>query len=50
MLAQLQERNGQGADALANYQSLLSLLASQRANPWRMADASRQAVLRLQGR
>jgi hypothetical protein len=50
MLAQLQERNGEGADALANYQSLLSLLASQRANPWHMADASRQAVLRLQGR
>lgn len=49
MLAQLQERNGDRADALANYQSLLSLLDSQRANPYRMADASRQAVRRLQG-
>jgi hypothetical protein len=48
MLAQLQERNGEGADALTNYQSVLTLLESQRANPWRMADASRQAVRRLQ--
>ena len=50
MLAQLQERNGEGAEALANYQSVLTLLDSQRANPWHMADASRQAVQRLQSR
>jgi hypothetical protein len=50
MLAQLQERNGEDADALTNYQSVLTLLERQRANPWQMADASRQAVRRLQDR
>jgi tetratricopeptide (TPR) repeat protein len=50
MLAQLQERNGQDADALTNYQSVLTLLDRHRANPSRMADASRQAVRRLQDR
>jgi tetratricopeptide (TPR) repeat protein len=50
MLAQLQERNGDRADSVANYRALLALLAEQRSNPWGMADAARNAVARLQGR
>jgi tetratricopeptide (TPR) repeat protein len=50
MLAQLQERNGQDTEALTNHQSVLTLLDRHRANPSRMADASRQAVRRLQDR
>jgi len=48
MLAQLQERNGDRADALASYRSLLALLAGQGSNPWGMVDAARRAVARLQ--
>jgi tetratricopeptide (TPR) repeat protein len=48
MLAQLQERNGDRADALASYRSLLALLTGQRSNPWGMADAARKAIARLQ--
>jgi hypothetical protein len=48
MLAQLQERNGDRADALASYRSLLALLAGQGSNPWGMVDAARRAIARLQ--
>ena len=49
MLAQLQERNGDRADALATYRALAALLAKQGSNPWGMADAARKAIARLQG-
>jgi tetratricopeptide (TPR) repeat protein len=48
MLAQLQERNGDRTDSVANYRSLLALLAEQRSNPWGMAEAARKAIARLQ--
>jgi hypothetical protein len=50
MLAQLQERNGDRADALASYQALLSALTARGADSGSMIDAVRRAVQRLRGR
>lgn len=49
MLAQLQEHSGDRADAVATYQSVLSLLTAQGMNSGRIVDDTRQATRRLHG-
>ena len=50
MLAQLQERSGNCAAALASYESLLSVLAAQGSNSGSLVDAARLAIQRLRSR
>jgi len=50
MLAQLQAHNGDRAEALATYRSLLSALTARGESGGRMVDASRQAIGQLQNR
>lgn len=50
MLAQLQERSGDRAAALASYESLLSVLAAQGNNSGNRVDAVRLAIQRLGSR
>jgi len=48
MLAQLQEQSGDRADALKNYESLVSSPLARGARRGSMYDVAKQAVLRLQ--
>jgi tetratricopeptide (TPR) repeat protein len=49
MLAQLQERSGDRADARATYQSLLGVLTAQGVDSGRMVDDAREAIKQLHG-